>query len=114
MLADAVQPLELVTVTLYAPDIAVVAEGLVGLAAVDVNEGPLQEYPEIVPEPAVALANKFKVAPEQIGLLLVGATVGTALMVTEVVAVAVQPRESVTVTLYAPAMAGVAGPLVGF
>jgi hypothetical protein len=101
-----------VTVTLYVPDIAVVALVMLGFCAEDTNElGPVQLYVA----PATAAVERLMVLPVHTGELLNGAGVaGVAFTTTAVVPAAdVQPL-IVTVTLYVPAIAVVALVITGF
>jgi formaldehyde-activating enzyme involved in methanogenesis len=94
-----VQPLT-VTVTLYAPEAAIMAFGIDGFCSDEVNPlGPVQLYVA----PAMVEAESCNVLPAQIGPLLLavggaGAAFTTAVVVTGVEA---QPF-TVTVTLYVP------------
>lgn len=106
-----VQPLA-VTVTLYVPDIAVVALVMVGFCNDEENEfGPVQLYVA----PATAAVERLMVLPVQTGLLLDGAGVaGVVLTATTVVPTPEVHPLTVVVTLYVPAIATVALVRVGF
>jgi len=109
--AALVQP-PTVTVTLYVPPMATVADGRVGVLVVLVNDdGPLQAY--VAPVTVGVL--KEMVCPSQSGVLLVTVGVaGVVLITTAVVAVALVQPFTVAVTLYVPAIAAVAVGRVGF
>jgi hypothetical protein len=80
-----------------------------GFCALDINPfGPVQLY--VAPPDEV----RFKVAPLHTGLLLPAVALGDAFTVTTVVAVAVQPPASVTVTVYVPEAAVVTVAIEGF
>ena len=107
VVAVAVQPFN-VTVTVYAPLIVVVEFPVVGFWLVDVNPpGPDHEY---VPPP---LEPNEMVEPAQYGPVLETVGTGNGFTTTLVVAVAVQPF-NVAVTVYAPLIAVVELPIVGF
>jgi hypothetical protein len=89
-----IQPLALVTVTVYIPLAEEVTADTVGFCCRELNPlGPLHEYV------APALANNVNVLPAQTGLLLAAVAWVTALMVTWVVVLAEQPDPLVTVTV---------------
>ena len=101
-----------VTVTLYVPDAAVVAFGIVGFCWLDVKAlGPVHEYVA----PVTVEAVRLRVWPAQMGPLLpaVGAD-GMALTVAFVVAAVDVHPLTVTVTLYVPVAAVVAFGIDGF
>jgi hypothetical protein len=99
-----------VTVTVYVPLAAVVAEAIVGFCNAEVNPfGPLQAYVA----PAAVVAVKFKLVPAQMGEFEPAVVVGIALTVTFTVEVEEQPF-AVTVTVYVPLAAVVAEAMVGF
>ena len=86
-----------VTVTLYVPAIAAVADGRAGFCTADVNaEGPVQAYVA----PATVVAVKLIVEPEHTGELLpaVGAA-GVGFTTTVAVPAALAQPPTVTVTL---------------
>lgn len=94
--AVAVQPLALVTMTLYVPEFAVVAAAITGFCSVLLyDDGPLQLYvaPATVPEV------RLSVCPAHTGAFDDAVAFGSALTVTLTLAVAVHPLPSVTVTL---------------
>jgi hypothetical protein len=94
-----VQPLLSVTVTVYTPLLAKVAEKDAGFCTTEEKlAGPFQEKPVKVPDPPVAEEPSCAVAPVHNGPLLVTVTTGLALICTLVEAEAVQPFASVTVT----------------
>ena len=101
-----------VTVTLYVPDIAVVALVITGFCTDEEKLfGPVHEYVA----PATAAVERLIVLPEQTGELLFAVGVaGVVLTTTAVVPMPeVQPLV-VTVTLYVPAIAAVALVITGF
>jgi hypothetical protein len=101
-----------VAVTEYVPLAAVVAPAIEGFCTDEVNPlGPLQEYEA----PTIALADRLRVLPAQIGELLdaVGAA-GIALTVTATIpALPVHPL-TVAETAYVPDSAGLAPGMLGF
>ena len=102
LLLVAVQPLALVTVTLYAPAVETVIAAVVA---------PLLHKYEVPPE-----AVKLVLLPEQIVFVPVIAAVGLLFTVSALLLVAVHPFALVTVTLYVPAVpieiAAVVAPLL--
>ena len=84
-----------VTVSVYTPDIRIVAEAeTTGLGSVDVNElGPVHAYDNILAGPPV----RVNADPTQTGLLLVAVATGPGLTITFVIALAWHPVPSTTV-----------------
>ena len=75
----------IVIVTVYTPELAAVAPGMLGFCKVDVNPpGPVQAY---VAPAVVGVHVKFNVAPEQIGPLLPAVIAGTMVCKTTTVSV---------------------------
>jgi len=94
LLAVAVQPDALVTVTVYAPVMAVVAAGMLMLVPLLLNPpGPFHKY-DVPP-----LALKLMVPPAHKLLTPLIPADGDVLTVTEVAATALQPEILVTVTV---------------
>jgi hypothetical protein len=88
-----VQPFA-VTVTLYVPAIAVVADPRVGFCSADANaEGPVHEYVA----PATAAVERLIVLPVQTGVLLEGAGVAGVVLTTTVVVTVYEQDEKGTV-----------------
>ena len=100
-----------VTVKLYVPAIANVAEGRVGSSNAETNAlGPVQLYVA----PATVLDVNKIVEPTHTGVLLPAVGVaGKAFTTTEVVATKLVQPPTVTVKLYVPAIASVAVGRVG-
>ena len=87
-------PFPSVTTTVYTPDAPVVTLVMEGFCTLEENPlGPVQAYVE----PPVAV--RFKVDPAHCGVLLPAVGVGSELIVTFVVVVAIHPFPSVTVTV---------------
>lgn len=109
--AKLVQP-PAVTVTLYVPDMATVAEGRVGFCVALVkDDGPVQAY--VAPD-TVGVVNEM-VCPAQSGeLLVIVGVAGSAFTTTVAVPARLVHPPTVTVTLYVPAIAAVAEGRVGF
>jgi len=103
---ELLHPLELTTVSVYVPDIAVVAvNDTVGLWEGETKPfGPVHEY-EAIPDGPPA---RIKGVPAQTGPLLDAVGTGNGFIITLVMAFPLQPFEFVTVRVYTPAIAAVA------
>ena len=109
--AALVQP-PTVTVTEYVPAIARVEAAVLGFCKVEVNVfGPVQLYVA----PATNGVVKLIAVPTHTGVLLITAgVVGIGLTTTVVVPIALVQPLTVTVTEYVPAIAKIAGGVLGF
>jgi hypothetical protein len=95
VVAEVVQLLAFVTVSVYVPCAAEVTLLILGACILEVNEfGPLQMY-ELIPEAEL----KVSVLPTQLGEFELGFGTGKAFITTAVVAVEVHPAELVMVSV---------------
>ena len=82
---DTEQPATVI-VTVYTPELAAVADGIVGFCNVDVNPaGPLHAY--VAPGTTPGKQLKFNAVPEQSGPLLLAVIAGTIVCKTTTVSV---------------------------